>query len=89
MRDRSKGRKQFFFEKKNQKTFGLEVRRWQRAGPHGQKFFGSFFQKRTAFCLTLIGGGSSPSGIGISTGGSSTGTGASGSGKSAGGIMGG
>jgi len=36
--------KQFFFEKKNQKTFTLE----------GRKFLGSFFQKRTASCLVLM-----------------------------------
>jgi hypothetical protein len=42
-------RKQFFFEKKNQKTFicsGFGVSGW--AQPNEQKFFGSFFQKRTA-----------------------------------------
>jgi hypothetical protein len=43
-------RKNFFFEKKKQKTFT----NWSRARPRGaatydQKFFGSFFQKRTAF----------------------------------------
>jgi hypothetical protein len=47
------GRKQFFFEKKNQKTFTLSF------GPlTEQKFFGSFFQKRTtsfAFRLLPIG----------------------------------
>jgi len=45
------GRKQFFFEKKNQKTFtqkadttvAIDTSRKE------QKFFGSFFQKRTAF----------------------------------------
>jgi hypothetical protein len=41
--------KQFFFEKKNQKTFAT----WPRASGEdrdsGEKFFGSFFQKRTAF----------------------------------------
>jgi hypothetical protein len=44
-------RKYFFFEKKKQKTFALIV---DAAGTidtyrSGQKFFGSFFQKRTAF----------------------------------------
>jgi hypothetical protein len=43
-------RKYFFFEKKKQKTFAPLV----EAGATkvrivGQKFFGSFFQKRTAF----------------------------------------
>jgi hypothetical protein len=43
----------FFFEKKNQKTFALLVpRKLHPATPPGtgsweQKFFGSFFQKRT------------------------------------------
>jgi hypothetical protein len=44
----------FFFEKKNQKTFALAPSpaiRHRRPSPYlnGQKFFGSFFQKRTAF----------------------------------------
>jgi hypothetical protein len=44
----------FFFEKKKQKTFdpfgfGLPG----KARPSSQKFFGSFFQKRTAFFLIL------------------------------------
>ncbi len=42
-------RKQFFFEKKNQKTFVTLV----HAEANLQKFFGSFFQKRTCF-LTFI-----------------------------------
>jgi hypothetical protein len=58
-------RKQFFFEKKNQKTFANggqhPVRKGQsRAAGESQKFFGSFFQKRTAFfivCLALAGCG--------------------------------
>jgi hypothetical protein len=44
------GRKRFFFEKKKQKTFvylGALARACQR--PQEQKFFGSFFQKRTFF----------------------------------------
>jgi hypothetical protein len=44
------GRKRFFFEKKKQKTFvcwGLW--RWRCHNPQDQKFFGSFFQKRTSF----------------------------------------
>jgi hypothetical protein len=48
-----RGKQYFFFEKKKQKTFV----RWLRGGLIGtylnrQKFFGSFFQKRTAFLLT-------------------------------------
>jgi len=40
----------FFFEKKNQKTFiRLETRRSDRRGSNRQKFFASFFQKRSAF----------------------------------------
>jgi hypothetical protein len=42
----------FFFEKKNQKTFATLIRVKPLATPTGepklQKFFGSFFQKRTA-----------------------------------------
>jgi hypothetical protein len=46
--------KRFFFEKKNQKTLTispLPKARGGRTGARrkGQKFFGSFFQKRTAF----------------------------------------
>jgi len=49
-------RKQFFFEKKNQKTFNRLV---DAAGPidahrNKSKFFGSFFQKRTA-SLSFLG----------------------------------
>jgi len=42
----------FFFEKKNQKTFSRCV--WHRCAlgaqcqPHEQKFFASFFQKRSS-----------------------------------------
>jgi hypothetical protein len=44
-------RKQFFFEKKNQKTFTFSAGRDRRgAETKEQKFFGSFFQKRTASC---------------------------------------
>jgi hypothetical protein len=44
----------FFFEKKKQETFANGVRHWaQRGNTHAagqrQKFFGSFFQKRTSF----------------------------------------
>jgi hypothetical protein len=50
----SKARKYFFFEKKKQKTIGLLMNAAETAGTdwREQKFFGSFFQKRTAF-LTL------------------------------------
>jgi hypothetical protein len=49
-----KGRKNFFFEKKKQKTFIHGVRPTAQsggtyAGRNGQKFFGAFFQKRTFF----------------------------------------
>jgi hypothetical protein len=44
--------KAFFFEKKKQKTFGLLSRTAPAACAKWQKFFGSFFQKRTAFLLT-------------------------------------
>jgi UDP-N-acetylglucosamine--N-acetylmuramyl-(pentapeptide) pyrophosphoryl-undecaprenol N-acetylglucosamine transferase len=41
---------EFFFEKKNQKTSALWTRHaGQGAHPNEQKFFGSFFQKRTSF----------------------------------------
>jgi hypothetical protein len=41
--------KSFFFEKKKQKTFvPLAAASPSTAGPDSQKFFGSFFQKRTA-----------------------------------------
>jgi hypothetical protein len=44
----------FFFEKKNQKTFATLVRSLAPppapdSGRKWQKFFGSFFQKRTSF----------------------------------------
>jgi hypothetical protein len=41
--------KQFFFEKKNQKTFVLRAEAFSTPREAEQKFFGSFFQKRTAF----------------------------------------
>jgi hypothetical protein len=41
--------KLFFSEEKNQKTFGLLGYRSPGHGYKSQKFFGSFFQKRTAF----------------------------------------
>jgi hypothetical protein len=44
--------KRFFFEKKKQKTFTLLVSvRPTDSGPKGQKFFASFFQKRSACFL--------------------------------------
>jgi hypothetical protein len=45
------GRKDFFFEKKKQKTFTASVRASRNARARVQKFFGSFFQKRTASLL--------------------------------------
>jgi hypothetical protein len=42
-----RGRKGFFFEKKKQKTFGRLSRTYPAACVKWQKFFGSFFQKRT------------------------------------------
>jgi hypothetical protein len=46
--------KPFFFEKKKQKTFeNLRVMPKQ-SGANMQKFFGSFFQKRTLFLLSVI-----------------------------------
>jgi hypothetical protein len=41
--------KQFFFEKKNQKTFANSGSRVASASLNWKKFFGSFFQKRTFF----------------------------------------
>jgi hypothetical protein len=41
-------KKNFFFEKKKQKTFVNLDRAFGTAVTPGQKFFGSFFQKRTA-----------------------------------------
>jgi penicillin-binding protein 1C len=43
----------FFFEKKNQKTFVSWSRLLQQAHPKIQKFFASFFQKRSSFLLLL------------------------------------
>jgi UDP-N-acetylglucosamine--N-acetylmuramyl-(pentapeptide) pyrophosphoryl-undecaprenol N-acetylglucosamine transferase len=46
---------EFFFEKKNQKTFALWTRHaGQGAHPNKQKFFGSFFQKRTSFSSSSL-----------------------------------
>jgi len=42
-----KARKQFFFEKKTQKTFAtLGALYPERPQPNNQKFFASFFQKK-------------------------------------------
>jgi hypothetical protein len=46
------GRKQFFFAKKNQKTFPSWGARYGTARTKQQKFFGSFLQKRTLPFLT-------------------------------------
>jgi len=44
------GRKQFFFEKKNQKTFVLGAWVLERTKPQEQKFFAElFFKKATSF----------------------------------------
>jgi hypothetical protein len=42
-----------FSEEKKQKTFATLARRCRQLRDQAQKFFGSFFQKRTAFLLTL------------------------------------
>ncbi len=47
-------RKPFFFEKKKQKTFVWLSRKPEPALTPKQKFFGSFFQKRTFFLLSLL-----------------------------------
>jgi hypothetical protein len=51
--------KEFFFEKKNQKTFATWRTPPERSATAVKKFFGSFFQKRTAslplnLCLSLL-----------------------------------
>jgi hypothetical protein len=43
-----RGRKVFFFEKKKQKLLNPCARAGRSAQPNEQKFFGAFFQKRTA-----------------------------------------
>jgi hypothetical protein len=49
--DIGQGRKVFFFEKKKQKTFVCLAAAFpDQLSPDSQKFFGSFFQKRTSFC---------------------------------------
>jgi hypothetical protein len=54
---KEKGRKYFFFEKKKQKTFAPLVCAPGTIATHTkeQKFFGSFFQKRTASLLLDFG----------------------------------
>jgi amidase len=52
--------KHFFFEKKKQKTFIHEAERLRQSGANIQKFFGSFFQKRTFFLLCLATTAASP-----------------------------
>jgi high affinity Mn2+ porin len=49
-------RKVFFFEKKKQKTFAFFPSQAMRVGAarNRQKFFGSFFQKRTFFLVSLL-----------------------------------
>jgi hypothetical protein len=42
----------FFFEKKNQKTFASLGAHWGKVRDSEQKFFASFFQKRSAFLVT-------------------------------------
>jgi hypothetical protein len=42
-------KKAFFFEKKKQKTFVSLDGGWGKVRDSEQKFFGSFFQKRTFF----------------------------------------
>jgi hypothetical protein len=44
-------RKVFFFEKKNQKTFSSLGKRSRNAYANDQKFFASFFQKRSPSSL--------------------------------------
>jgi hypothetical protein len=46
--------KDFFSEEKKQKTFAGLSRGSPAADAKGQKFFGSFFQKRTAFFLAAL-----------------------------------
>jgi hypothetical protein len=48
---RRAGRKVFFSEEKKQKTFGRLSRFYPAAYANSQKFFGSFFQKRTLSSL--------------------------------------
>jgi hypothetical protein len=48
------GRKPFLFEKKNQKTFAAWLTLPERHATDGQKFFGSFFQKRPT-CFVACG----------------------------------
>jgi hypothetical protein len=45
------GRKKFFFEKKNQKTFVLGTRAFSPAKPKEQKFFAELFFKKATACF--------------------------------------
>jgi hypothetical protein len=47
--DLQEARKNFFFEKEAKNFYGLDSAFPGRLSPEGQKFFGSFFRKRTAF----------------------------------------
>jgi hypothetical protein len=53
---RKKEEKNFFFEKKKQKTFSnVYATPWEGAAyTNRQKFFGSFFQKRTTSLYTFV-----------------------------------
>jgi hypothetical protein len=46
--------KHFFFEKKKQKTFEFSSFLLQRSAKKDQRFFGSFFQKRTRLLFSFI-----------------------------------
>jgi hypothetical protein len=49
-----RGKEEFFFEKKNQKTFAPGGRgNGSATAPNEQKFFASFFQKRSA-CFVIF-----------------------------------
>jgi hypothetical protein len=48
--------KRFFFEKKKQKTFTNWATGGATSTDQDQKFFGSFFQKRTAFLASFLAG---------------------------------
>jgi len=52
----SKRRLLFFFEKKNQKTFVYLHRTAEASCDSGEKFFASFFQKRSAWLYSDVEG---------------------------------
>jgi amidase len=56
----AKERKHFFFEKKKQKTFTNWTEQLRQSHANIQKFFGSFFQKRTFFLFCLATTAASP-----------------------------